>query len=211
MDILGLYNYQGSDSKNYLAFSTIKFTDFGFHHNESTVYKFSLDSNKVVYHRKLDTLRYGEAHLLSASQNKFWLSGNPAVALNESNGDVLVRIPSPTNNYSGYIYEYNNKVILTTDGTVYGFDANSGSQVWKADGKDADLASRLVFGKGVIYYTNEKLHAVDAETGATIWNDISPDYNRSIQNFTDGISIDSTTNRIYTATYYSAICYKAAR
>jgi outer membrane protein assembly factor BamB len=96
---------------------------------------------------------------------------------------------------------------------LFCLNLDTGDIIWETDG--AGTPSNLVYMNGVIYFvggSDGKLHAVDAVTGSHIWRFASPDLAKNEDAFFQkAIVADPSTNRIYTATYLNAMCFKAAR
>ncbi|MEY4903033.1 MAG: hypothetical protein RLZZ292_848 [Bacteroidota bacterium] len=96
---------------------------------------------------------------------------------------------------------------------LYCLNLDTGDIIWETDG--AGTPSDIVYMNGVIYFVgggDGKLHAVDAVTGSHIWRFASPDLIKNENAyFQQSIVADPSTNRIYTATYLNAMCFKAAR
>ncbi len=72
--------------------------------------------------------------------------------------------------FSGFILEEGRLYGLNEDKILYCIDPYTGSSIWEEPG--AGTSSPLTYMNGVLYFTggsDGKLHAVDTETGETVW------------------------------------------
>jgi outer membrane protein assembly factor BamB len=214
----GMHTYKGNDNKSYLAFLVGKYKDFSFKEVETSIFKFSVDSNKMVYQKILNFIdkTNSSSSLLVTNADKFWLRGAPVYALDEATGAKLLEISPPQPEpLSGNIAVFGDKVFMPRTYTLMCYDAKTGKYLWTGDGNTSGLPSLMSFHNNVLYYTSlsdGKFHAIDANTGKDIYNVLSPDLKSNGQGgFDAALTIDSTNNRVYTATYYSAVCYKTAK
>jgi outer membrane protein assembly factor BamB len=213
----GIFAYRGTDNRRYLSFLVGKYKDFQFSETESTIYKYDIDSSKIVYQKKLDYLRKtSNPFLLQITQNKLWLRHNPIISLSESDGEKVSEINIPiVSNTSGNFAIWNNRLFMPTETKLFCFNATTGQQLWQEDGNTSGSPSRILEYNNVVYYTSNgdgRFHAIDATNGKTIVDIVSPDKKTNGQGGFDGvITLDTINKRIYTATYFSAICYKTPK
>ena len=172
----------------------------------------------MVYQKKLDFIGKNNSSpaLLVATADKFWLRGAPVYALNEANGEKSLEMTAPfPEELSGNIAVFDDKIFMPRTQTLACYDAKIGKFLWQETGRTSGLPSLLQYHKGVLYYTSlsdGKFHAIDGTTGKTIYDIESPDKKSNGQGSFDlALTIDSVNNRVYTASYYSAICYKTAK
>ncbi len=198
-----------------LAFLIATSENFSFQRINYRLVKYNLDSNKVAYEKQLDYLDPKANYWLNGYQNgKFWLNsiGTYFYALDEQTGTEALKILIPTSNQTGVMSLADGKVFISTEQTVYGYDANSGTRLWREEGTSGGSTSRQLYHNGVLYFTsrsNGKFHAIDGSTGKSIYHVVSPDKKGNGQGgFDTAIALDTVNKRIYTATYFSAICYK---
>jgi outer membrane protein assembly factor BamB len=213
--IQGMHTYKADDGANYLTFLVAKYKDFQFSETESTIFKYSIDSSKMVYQKKLSFLSPKSQPFLEAvALNQFWLSNSPALALRASDGEKQAEyfVPVTISTTPGKIAIAGNKLLMPTVNKLVGLDASTGKFLWQEEGNTSGSPSRILYYDNVIYYTSGgdgKFHAIDATTGKTIYDVKSPDKKANGQGgFDSAITLDTVNRRIYTASYFSAICYK---
>jgi outer membrane protein assembly factor BamB len=212
--IQGMHSYKADDGKNYLTFLVAKYKDFQFSEAESIVFKYSIDSSKMVYQKKLDFLPPKSYPFLETiALSKLWLS-SPALALRETDGEKQAEffVPLGISTTEGKIRVVSNKLLMPTTNKLVCFDAETGKFLWQESGNTSGSPSRILYYDNVIYYTSGgdgKFHAMDATTGQEIYNEKSPDKKANGQGgFDSAITLDTLNRRVYTASYFSAICYK---
>jgi outer membrane protein assembly factor BamB len=212
--IRGIHAYKSTNNKNSLAFLVAKYKDFNFSETESTIIKYDIDSNKIIYEKKLDFLpKKSDPTLAVVSSDKFWLNIEPVVALSENTGEKILEIPAPfISNVAGKIAVWDNKLFMTTVTKLFCFNATTGQQLWQEEENTSGSPSRILYYNNTIYYTsigNGNFHVIDASNGKSLYNINSPDKKTNGKGgFDSVITLDTQNNKIYTATYYSAICYK---
>jgi outer membrane protein assembly factor BamB len=212
--IRGIHAYKNSNNRNHLAFLVAKYKDFNFSETESTIIKYDIDSNKIVYQKKLDFLpKKSDPTLDVVTPDKFWLNYEPVIALSEVNGDKILEVPIPiVSNVAGKIAVWDNKLFMTTVTKLFCFNATTGQQLWQEEENTSGSPSRILYNNNTVYYSstgNGNFHVIDASNGKSLYNINSPDKKPNGQGgFDSVITLDTQNNRIYTATYYSAICYK---
>jgi outer membrane protein assembly factor BamB len=216
--LFSIYTYKGSNGRNNLAFLVNKYKDFSFQESEFTIFKYDVDSNKMVYQKKLDFISKNNSSpaLLVTNANKFWLRGAPVYALDEATGDKLLEISPPMPEpISGNIAVFNDKVFMPRTYKLMCYDAKTGKYLWTGEGNTSGLPSLMAFHNDVLYFTSlsdGKFHAINATTGKNIYDVVSPDIKSNGQgSFDIALTVDTVNNRVYTATYYSAVCYKTAK
>jgi outer membrane protein assembly factor BamB len=214
----GMHTYKSNDNKGYLAFLVGKYRDFSFTEVETSIFKFSVDSNKMVYQKNLNFIdkKNSSSSLLVANADKFWLRGSPVYALNEATGDKLLEITPPQPEpLSGNIAVFDDKVFMPRTQTLMCYDGKTGKYLWTGEGMTSATGGLISYHNNVLYYTSigdGKFHAIDATTGKNIYDIVSPDMKSNGQgSFDVALTIDTINNRVYTATYYSAVCYKTAK
>ncbi|MDZ7880437.1 MAG: PQQ-binding-like beta-propeller repeat protein [Saprospiraceae bacterium] len=212
--IQGMHTYRNLSNTKYLAFLVAKYKDFSFTETESTIYKYDIDSSKVVSQRKLDFLKKNANPVLEIVDSyRFWLKNEPVYSLLESTLEKELDIQIPLiSNVSGNIAVSNNKLFMPTIDKLFCFNATTGQQLWQEDSNTSGSPSRILAYNDVVYYTSNgdgRFHAIDATNGKTIADIASPDKKPNGQGGFDGVvTLDTINKRIYTATYFSAICYK---
>jgi outer membrane protein assembly factor BamB len=213
--INGMFAYKNKDAKHYLTFLVGKYKDFQFSGTESTIFKYSIDSNKMIYQKPLDFLpKTSQPFLEAVALNQFWLSNDPALALREADGAKQAEfgVPFGVSTTTGKIKIVSNKLLMPTVNKLVCFDATTGHFLWQESGNTSGSPSRMLYYENVIYYTsggNGNFHAMNATTGQEIYNQKSPDKKANGQGgFDSAITLDTLNRRIYTASYFSAICYK---
>jgi len=110
------------------------------------------------------------------------------------------------------IYANNKIYCCPLDNNLYCIDPSNGKILWKTSTEGSSVG--LLYLNDVIYLTsfgNGKLYAIDANTGAYIWQLTSPDYESSNKQsfFKDNVTTDG--KNIFVSTYLNLYCYKAAR
>jgi outer membrane protein assembly factor BamB len=213
--INGMFTYKSKDAQNYLAFLVGKYKDFQFSEGESTIFKYSIDSNKMVYQKTLDFLpKTSQPSLETIALDKLWIRADPVISLNEANAEKQTAffLPVTVSVNPGKLAIAGNSVLMTTVNKLVCFDATTGHFLWQESGNTSGSPSRMLYYENVIYYTsggNGNFHAMNATTGQEIYNQKSPDKKANGQGgFDSAITLDTLNRRIYTASYFSAICYK---
>jgi PQQ-like domain len=213
--IRGVHTYTASDRQKYLTFLVAKYKDFQFSETESTIFKYSIDSNKMVSQKTLNFVpKTSSLVLAGVALGKLWLKGDQVLSLDESNLEKHMEflVPITVSNALGNIAIAENQLLMTTVNKLVCFEAATGKFLWQEEGNTSGSPSRLLYYDHVIYYTSGgdgKFHAMDATTGKTIYNVKSPDEKANGQGIFDrAITLDTINRRIYTASSFSAICYK---
>jgi outer membrane protein assembly factor BamB len=213
--IQGMHTYKGSDGKDYLSFLVGKYNDFQFSETESTIFKYSIDSNRMIYEKKLTFLsKIKKPFLEMVGLHKLWLRDNPVFTLDEDTGAKQSEffVPITASTTSGYIAIADTKLLMTTVEKLVCFDAPTGKFLWQEEGNTSGSPSQVLYYNNVIYYTSMgdgKFHAINATTGKSIYDVKSPDKKADGRGgFATAITLDTINKRIYTASYLSAICYK---
>ena len=102
-------------------------------------------------------------------------------------------------------------MVASSDIGMWGVDKQSGNIVWYNADVDGSTEQMHYF-DGVVYCTSTgyaRLYAVNAETGATIWKENSPNRNSRHPNASfafAGIAIDTVNRKLYTADKYYLMC-----
>jgi outer membrane protein assembly factor BamB len=213
--INGMHTYKGQDGTNYLTFLVGKYKDFQFSETESTLFKYSIDSSKIVYQKTLDYLpKQSQPFMRAVALTKFWFRNNPVIAINEATGQKQSEffVPPAISVTAGEIAIVDNKLLMATVQKLVCFDAETGKYLWQEEGNTSGSPSRMLYYNNVIYYTSMgdgNFHAIDATTGKSIYDVRSPDKTTNGQGgFATAITLDTVNKRVYTASYFSAICYK---
>jgi outer membrane protein assembly factor BamB len=168
--IFDLQKYKDNQGKEFLAFLTGTWESFSYQRSEYKIIKYSLDSNKVVYEKKLDFFlsNGGTYRLANYSDGKFWLNviATHFYGVDEQTGDKALEVLIPISNRTGKMLAAGGKVFITTEEIVYGFDANTGSRLWREENTSGGSPSRLLYNNSVLYFVGSgKFNAIDANTG----------------------------------------------
>jgi outer membrane protein assembly factor BamB len=215
--IRGMRSYKGTDNKNYLTFLVSKYKDFTFQETSFTLFKYDVDSNKMVFQKTLDFIdkKNTSPFLAAANSNKFWLEGSPVYSLHEADGEKILSITPPMPEaLSGKINVWMDKIFMPRTVTLMCYDGTTGKQLWSDDGTSSGNTDRFQVYNSVLYFAsrgNGLLHAFDVQTGKRIWKVESPDIKHDAAGFDAVVTVDSVAGKVYTATYLSAVCYKAAQ
>lgn len=105
-------------------------------------------------------------------------------------------------------------VVQSTQVGMWGVNKYTGDQIWY--NKDTDGTTwELILFDGIVYCTSSgygRLYAVNAETGATIWKEFSPNASHTKTrnaSFADaGVAIDPERRLLYTADGFYIMCIK---
>ena len=93
---------------------------------------------------------------------------------------------------------------------VFAVDASTGSEFWRTS--SISNCGMMSLYNDVIYYNSGgdgKMHCVEASTGRVLGEFDAPGFKKDSGDFfTQGLSIDPATGRIYTASYLSALCFE---
>jgi outer membrane protein assembly factor BamB len=213
--INGMFAYKANDNKKYLTFLVGKYKDFSFSEGISTIFKYNIDSSIMVYQKVLTFLsKTSQPFIEAVTSDKLWLRGDSIIALAETVGEKVLAIPVPVrvSTSTGHIGIADKKLLMTTTDKLVCFNATNGAYLWQESGNTSGSPSRILYYDNVIYYTSGgdgKFHALNATTGETIYDVKSPDKKANGQGgFDSAITLDTVNRRIYTASYFSAICYK---
>ena len=215
--IRGMHCYMNKDGKNYLAFLVNKYTDFNFKESEFTLFKYSVDSSKMVSQKVLSFIKKNNAgaFFAKATMDKFWLEGSPVYSIDEVTGEKLLEISPPfPEALSGKIGVFDDKIFMPRTETLLCFSGKTGQQLWQDDGRSSGSTDRFQVHNNVLYFAsrgNGLLHAFNVLTGERIWKVESPDIKQDNAGFDAIVTVDPLSNRVYAASYLSAICYKTAK
>jgi len=149
------------------------------------------------------------------SDNRLYINGPNAVyCINLETGSMLWEKPFKFIQSSSII-EHKNSIIFCGDSEgMWSLNKTDGSQNWY----NADVigaAYQLFYFDGVVYQTSSgsgRLYAVDAETGATIWKERSP--NRQYAKTDDasfsyqGVAFDPINRVLFTCDHYYIMCIR---
>ncbi len=97
---------------------------------------------------------------------------------------------------------------------MWGLNKYTGEQMWYNKDTDGNVWKLILF-DGIVYCTSSgygRLYAVNAETGATIWKEFSPNASHPKTrnaSFADaGVAIDPERRLLYTADGFYIMCIK---
>jgi len=152
-------------------------------------------------------------------QNKIYLCMNSAVLCYDAisgkyiwrvtiNGDFL---------FSGFIIQNGKLYANDSYGNLHCIDAITSKEYWVEP--TSGTSSDMVYLDGVVYLVgggDGLLHAVDAETGTTLWKVKSPDLATHGDAYFDRFcaavpGVNGAKGRIVVSTGYNAYCYEAAK
>jgi outer membrane protein assembly factor BamB len=113
---------------------------------------------------------------------------------------------------SGLLVEKDKLYGCATSDSLFCLNTSDGNILWKTP--TGGSSTGLLYLNGIIYLASSgdgKLYAIDANTGAYIWQIRSPDYESSNKQsfFTDNVATDG--KNIFVRSYLNLYCYKAAR
>jgi outer membrane protein assembly factor BamB len=207
--------YDDKNGSKCLAFQVLTDTSFSYRNLKYKIVKFNLDSNKLVYNKELNYLDLKAEYFFNGYMNgKFWLGsiGTYFYAIDELTANEALKILIPTANRTGKMLAQGNKVFITTETKIYCYSENNGMLLWREDEFSGGSPSRLLQHNNFLYFTSAgtgKLHVIDSNTGKNVYSIVSPDKKGNGQGgFDTAITLDTVNKRIYTATYFSAICYQ---
>ncbi|MCC7465527.1 MAG: PQQ-like beta-propeller repeat protein [Saprospiraceae bacterium] len=187
----------------------------------SDLYAFNLRSRQLEWVLKdYDPLRSGTPiYPPVVSDNRLYINCNKALyCIDLLQPGVIWKREFPSGWGSDIRFnslkEFGNTILLVSDHTfsAMAISKTDGSTVWenKTAGPAAD---ELTLFEGVLYYTSRatgRLVALDAATGATIWNMQSPNRTskRPASFSNQNLSIDSEKRLLYVTDYYFIMCVK---
>ncbi|MBN8684278.1 MAG: PQQ-binding-like beta-propeller repeat protein [Chitinophagales bacterium] len=123
-------------------------------------------------------------------------------------GNTIWQKEFPEAIMDGNITVYKNTLMVpSTQIGMWGVDKQTGSILWYNKDVDGNVLLVVQF-DGIVYCTSTgyaRLYAVNAETGATIWKENSPNRNSRHPNASfafAGIAIDTVNRKLYTADKY---------
>jgi outer membrane protein assembly factor BamB len=135
---------------------------------------YNTETQEWVYERKLMTppLWNTSVYWPQIYNNKFYATvGNNMVCHDLYSGEQIWRKEFDQDFlFSGFIIEEDKIIANNENLTLYCLDPESGSTIWTGEG--AGTSSRMSYLNGVVYFvggSDSKFHAVDIETGQTVW------------------------------------------
>ncbi len=100
-----------------------------------------------------------------------------------------------------------------SDQDLFAVDIETGHEIWRAPG--AGTCGLMSHYNGVIYFNSGgdgKMHCIEAASGTVLGEFEAPGRKKNSDDFfTAGLSIDSATGRVYTASFLSAYCFEPLR
>ena len=150
------------------------------------------------------------------SDNRLYINGPNAVyCISLETGSILWEKPFPAIQLTS-IVEHKNSIIFcgTFEEGMWSINKTDGSLNWH-NVEVRGTAFQMFYHDGVVYHTSTgtgRLYAVDAETGATIWKESSP--NRKFAKTDDagfdfqGIAIDPINRVLFTFDHYYLMCIR---
>ena len=136
---------------------------------------YNTQTQEWVYERKLLVEPHwnaGVQHTPIIYNNKVYAAaGNYLVCHDIVTGEQLWRREFDQDFlYSGFIIEEDKIIANNEDLTLYCLDLETGSEIWTGEG--AGTCSRMSYLNGIVYFVgggDSRFHAVDIETGETVW------------------------------------------
>ena len=182
--------------------------------NRASLYAFNLRTRQFDWVKK--DIDVGGA--ISKAQpliegDKMYINGVRTLHCFDLNtGNTIWQKEFPEAIMDGNITVYKNTLMVpSTQIGMWGVDKQTGSILWYNKDVDGNVLQVVQF-DGVVYCTSTgyaRLYAVNAETGATIWKERSPNRNSRHPNASfayAGIAIDTVNRKLYTADKYYLMC-----
>jgi len=190
----GTYSPEEQNTRNYLTF-------------------YNLTRDSIEYHESLENSAVNDRVIIN--EGKVYIGGENTFCFDIETYEKIWESSIPENSavisgWSGILFS-GDKMFIGTGGSMpilYCLNKNTGDVIWQKTGYNTPSYLRLY--SDHIYLTNSGLlQVVDIHTGETLVRLVSPDYQQNDNAFfSDGISIDPETGRIYTGNYISALCYE---
>jgi len=119
--------------------------------------------------------------------------------------------------FSGFIIEEDKIIANNENKTLYCLDPETGHSIWEGEG--AGTSSRMSYLNGIVYFvggSDGKLHAVDIETGQTVWRLDAKKLEGSEALFkTNAVYVipgeNSEKGKVIALTHMYAYCFEAYR
>ena len=182
--------------------------------NRASVYAYNLRSRQLEWVRKnIDPAGGITTAKPLVDGDRLYINGVRTLHCFDLNtGNTLWQKEFPEPIMFGNIIAYKNAIMVpSTQIGMWGVDKQTGSILWHNTDVDGSIHQMVQF-DGVVYCTSTgyaRLYAVNAETGATIWKERSPNRNSRHPNASfayAGIAIDTVNRKLYTADKYYLMC-----
>ncbi|MBK6266104.1 PQQ-binding-like beta-propeller repeat protein [Marivirga sp. S37H4] len=178
---------------------------------------YSLDTDSLIYNVDLldAELSFSSKHYpISEDDNIFTSISEVIICVDFFTGRVKWNTALKGNmDFSGFILAPNGNLYANTEFGVYCLNPENGNILWRFEGDDEGISSRMQYHKDVIYYIGgAKFNAIDATTGEKLLAFEAP--SRAVDDgafFQPVMTIDQENDRIYTASYTHAYCYPTLR
>ena len=120
--------------------------------------------------------------------------------------------------FSGFIVEEGIVVANCEDEVLYGLDAETGIQRWKGEGAGTSSQLEGRYLNGIVYFSGGgtgRIHAIDCETGETVWRLDPGEIEKDAQDWKPDIYVVPGQNgekgRVVACTPLNAYCFEAYR
>jgi outer membrane protein assembly factor BamB len=148
------------------------------------------------------------------NNNRLYVTGPSVYCFDLASGSLLWEKPIEGTTDGSLVIHEDILVVQGGQTGMWGLNRYTGEQVWYNKDTDGNVWELTLF-DGIVYSTSSgygRLYAVNAETGATIWKEQSPNRkkpktgNASFANA--GVAIDPERRLLYTADKYYVMCIK---
>ncbi|MBN8684276.1 MAG: PQQ-binding-like beta-propeller repeat protein [Chitinophagales bacterium] len=182
--------------------------------NRASVYAYNLRSRQLEWVRKnIDPAGGITTAKPLVDGDRLYINGVRTLHCFDLNtGNTIWQKEFPEAIMDGNITVYKNTLMVpSTQIGMWGVDKQTGSILWYNKDVDGNVLLVVQF-DGIVYCTSTgyaRLYAVNAETGATIWKENSPNRNSRHPNASfafAGIAIDTVNRKLYTADKYYLMC-----
>lgn len=146
--------------------------------------------------------------------DRLYVTGSSVYCIDLNTGSLLWQKPIE-GGADGSLVTHNDILVVQGGQTgMWGLNKYTGDQIWYNKDTDGNVWELILF-DGIVYCTSSgygRIYAVNAETGATIWKEQSPNRknpktgNASFANA--GVAIDPERRLLYTADKYYVMCIK---
>lgn len=147
--------------------------------------------------------------------DRLYINGPEVYCFDLNTGNLIWQKPFEGGVESTSLVTHNDILLVKSDKIgMWGINKYTGEQIWY--NKDTDGQTwKLTLFEGIVYSTSSssgRLFAVNAETGATIWKEFSPNWmtpkTRNASFAYSGVAIDPVRRLLYTADKYNIMCVK---
>jgi outer membrane protein assembly factor BamB len=135
---------------------------------------YDYETKQWVYNRKIvsEPVQEGDISNIEIIDDKIYLTAGRSMNCHDLwTGEQIWR--KETNSiflFSNFIVEQNKVIGQDESATVYAWNAETGTELWKVAG--AGTSSRLRYLNGIVYFSGgstSRIHAIDISTGKTVW------------------------------------------